>query len=256
MLRASKDGYYSAQLERLSKDKDHDVRVTLPRIRKPVALYAMREISPKFPVQGEWVGFDFEEADWVAPYGKGKISDIFFRFRNEFKGWRDDVVGKLDELIARSKDLYRIREEEWTMEEFKMWHGKWDGTMEVSFPNEGGIMLQQLLEYSQLKMPHEAPMDGYLPTMRFEANGYSQTPTFGHVGFFLRTRVRRDGQGKLISANFAKVIGGFKFSATGGRVTFSYHFNSLPNDRNLEFAAGRNLLNVRMHDGFVYNIEP
>jgi hypothetical protein len=62
MLRAEMLGHYPAQVEGLSKDKDHDVEVVLPRILNPVPMYALRNVSLKFPVQSEWLGFDFEAA--------------------------------------------------------------------------------------------------------------------------------------------------------------------------------------------------
>jgi hypothetical protein len=96
MLRAEMLGHYPAQVEGLSKDKDHDVEVVLPRILNPVSMYALRNVSLKFPVQSEWLGFDFEAADWVGPYGKGKTIDILFRFRSEFKGLVDRIRSQED----------------------------------------------------------------------------------------------------------------------------------------------------------------
>jgi hypothetical protein len=37
----------------------------------------------KLPVQNEWLGYDFEVADWVAPHGKGKNVDILFKEGSE-----------------------------------------------------------------------------------------------------------------------------------------------------------------------------
>lgn len=246
MLWASKDGHYPARVEGLSRDKDHDVKVVLPRILAPVPLYAWSSRSGKsviIPVQNEWVGFDFEAADWVAPRGKGKTADILFRFRNEFKGWKKQLEGEIDNLIEETRQLAVLRKEQWTMEGFKAFNGKWDGVMEISFPNEGDGIFEEkrYLAYSPMKLPHRAPTDGYVSTWRYEVEDYKYTPLQANFGFFIRSRVKRDPQGKVISANYAKTIGGFNVSPSNGLINFTYYFNPVTNDQNLEFDPKKNL---------------
>lgn len=258
MLKASKDGYYPVRVENLSKDKDHNMEVVMSRILNPLPLYAMRGLHPAFPVQDKWVGFDLEEADWVEPYGKGKVPDILFRFKNEFKGWEKGLERDIDALIAETKRLAVLRKEEWTMESFRMRNGEWDGVMEISFPDDAAGIVEEkrFFQYSLMKMPHLAPTEGYEPTRRYEVRAYHRAAARDDVGFFLRTRVRRDEKGRIVSANYAKIIGDFRVSAAGGNVKFSYYFNPVPNDRNLECAPERNLFAAPMHGGFVFNIEP
>ena len=103
----TKEGHYQARVEGLSKDRDHDVKVVLPRILNPIPLYAQHGGSATaiaFPVQNEWVGFDLEVADWVAPHGKGKTADFLLRFKNEFKGWRNGLEDDIDAHIAATKE--------------------------------------------------------------------------------------------------------------------------------------------------------
>ena len=52
--------------------------------------------------------------------------------------------------------------------------------------------------------------------------------------------MKLDKDGKIISANYTKVVGDFSFRGTGG-VTFTYYFNPTANDRNLEFDPTKNL---------------
>jgi hypothetical protein len=241
----TKDGHYPARVEGLSRDENHDVGVVLPRILNPVPLYAWSSRGGKsviIPVQNEWVGFDFEAADWVAPRGKGKTADILFRFRNEFKGWSESRK-TLDERIEIHKALFDRLHQEWTMEKFKEVHGKWDGVLEISFPNEGDGIFEEkrFLAYNTMKLPHRAPTDGYVPTWRYEVEDYKYTPIPTNFGFFMRTRVKRDPQGKVISANYAKTIGGFNVSPSNGLINFTYYFNPVTNDQNLEFDPKKNL---------------
>ena len=245
MLRAEKVGYYPAQVEGLSKDRNHDVEVVLPRILNPVPLYAMRLVGLKFPMQGAWLGFDFVAADWVAPHGKGKSADILLRFRNEFKGWDQSIEGHegLDREVKFSKEMYQAARIEWTMDKFRVDYGKWDGVMEISFPGEkeGLVEATKFLSYSLFKMPHSAPLEGYVPSWRYENRSYRSWSAREDKGFFLRTRVKLDKQGNIISANYAKVRGDFRLDAKHSCVGFSYYFNPNTNNRNLEFDLKKNL---------------
>jgi hypothetical protein len=245
MLKASKEGHYSARLEGLSQEKNHDIEVILPRILNPISLYAWHfngSNAIAFPIQGEWVGFDFEVADWIAPYGKGKTADILLRFKNAFKGLTESRTS-LDERIKFQKGFYERRKEEWTMEKFRITNGKWDGFMELSFPDAGAGVFEekQFRPYSQMKLPHLAPEEGYMPTRSYVVAG-NISPRREDIGLFLRTRVKRDGQGRIVSANYAKIIGDFRVSTPGsGGFSLHYYFNPVPNDRNLEFDPDKNL---------------
>lgn len=240
-----KSGYYQARVENLSKDKNHDIEVVLSRILNPISLYSWHfngSNAISFPVQGEWLGFDFEVADWIAPYGKGKTADILLRFKNTFKGLTESRLS-LEERIKFQKGFYERRNEEWTMEKFRITNGKWEGVMELSFPDEGAGVFEEkrFHSYSQMKLPHLAPEEGYAPTRNYVVAG-NISPRREDIGLFLRTRVKRDGQGRMVSANYAKIIGDFRVSTPGsGGFSFHYYFNPMPNDRNLEFDPGKNL---------------
>ena len=213
----------------------------LPRIISPAALYALNfrvgQGGPpiSFPVKDEWLGYDFEAGDWVNPHGKGTTVDIRFRFHQEFKGWRYNA----QELQDLRKYPYNRDVSE---QEFRLRMGKWDGELEVSFPGEKEGLFEEsrFLSYSRLKMPHQAPAEGYKPTIRFTASTSSPSTARENVGFFLRTRVKLDKMGNIISANYTKVMGDFYFDARGV-VFFAYYFNPIPNDRNLEFDPKKNL---------------
>lgn len=239
-MEAKKSGRYEARVYGLSPKKDNDQSIVLPRIMNPAPLYAIRA-NPKVPAQNEWLGYDFEAADWVMPHGKGKVSDIRFKFRNEFKGYQDDIKN-LAEEIAFSKRAYAARKEEWTEEKFNLTAGKWDAELEISFPGEkeGLFEERRFLAYSQLKLPHKAPEEGYVPTWRYVSKNYSPSTARDNVGFFLRTRVKLDQNGNVVSANYAKIVGDI-YCAHTGVLVFSYYFNPVPNDRNLEFDPKKNL---------------
>lgn len=239
-MEARKEGHYPARVYGLSPKRDLCEVIVLPQVLNPVPLYAWdtrmgrAAPSPRFPVQNEWLGFDFEAADWVHPHGEGQVADILFRFNNEFKGWKYS-----EEELAHSRHVNSQLSEK----EFRDFYGKWDAELEISFPNEKDGIFEdpQFWPYNRMKMPHIAPVDGYLATWGYKANTYSPPTAREDVGFFVRTRVKSDELGNIVSANYAKVVGDFHLDARGW-IMFSYYFNPLPNDRNLEFDTKRNLL--------------
>jgi hypothetical protein len=149
----------------------------------------------------------------------------------------------MEKAVKFSKEMYQAARMEWTMDKFRVDYVKWDAVMEVSFSvkEEGIYETSQFLKYSQLKMPHSAPTEGYVPTWRYEGRSYKAKAYREDVGYFLRTRVRLDRDGNIASANYAKIMGDFLVATKGGQVAFTYYFNPLPNDRNLEFDPKKNL---------------
>lgn len=252
-LRAWKAGHYETETEfSISPKKPIERTYVLPRVLNPVPLCAAREISLKLPVQNEWVGYDFEIRDWIAPHGMGKNSDIRFRYTKEFRGY-DDAFPDIEAEKKAAKKAKESQGIKWSEEEFDWFAGKWDGVLEVSFANPKEGMAEEkehFLAKSTLKLPHLAPQTGYEPTRRYEASTYKGWPPERAAGFFLRTRVQLDANGEIISANYGKMYGDLRFDPRG-TVRIWYYFNPKPNDRNLEFDIKRNLLPERKTSGRV-----
>ena len=247
----SKPGYYHARVDGLRAGQDHDVALVLRDRKKPIPLYVARVGSERvewFPKHGVWLSFDFEAADWIAPYGKGKIEDVRFKFHHVFRDYDERVKPNLPESMMWNKRAYLARGEEWTEEKFKLEFGKWDAVCEVSFPGEKDGLIEETLRflpYNEMTLPHEAPIAGYITTWRVESKSYTPPERRENVGFFLRTRTKLDGQGNIISAHYAKITGDIEVDARGS-IKFHYYFNPTANDRNLEFAYERNLFPKEM----------
>jgi hypothetical protein len=244
----SKAGFYDVDL-RIQPVVDRLERTFVLRAkRNPIPLYAREmgrwtKAEQYLPAENEWLGYDFEAGDWVAPHGKGRTTDIRFRYRHEFLRFRFNTPQELTDEIRISKEIAIQNKVEWTEERFRLMYGHWTGELEIAFPGEKEGVIEvtdQFLPYSKMKMPHEAPADGYGPAPKYALTNFSPTRLRDNVGFFLRTRVKLDDQGKIVSANYAKVIGDFQFGATG-TLAFIYYFNPTPNDRNLELDPNRNL---------------
>ena len=201
-FQASKAGYYptkEGQEIAPLNDSDpakwnHNVTLMLKKIGKPIPMYAKQIDSITFPEFNKAIGYDFMAGDWVAPYGKGTTTDIFF-----------------SENHTNANSGY---------------------TFTISFPNPGdgiqGLTRDSKFGVSGLLSSHEAPTDGYQPE-------YVQTqmPNPNRIYYF-RVRTVLDENGNVKSALYGKIYGDF--------MQFTYYINPTPNDRNVEFDVGHNLL--------------
>lgn len=201
----------------------------------------------KIPAFGKPVGFDLEVSDWVAPHGKGKTADLIFQ-----------LSGQSPKPGSR---LYDVRL-----------------TVAFSNPEDGFVVYDTSKHsqgYSELRLPHRAPpKDGYQKTYvkrmavlehiatqedheiaeRLRADGLPPLEAGTdrieeinpHENLFLRVRTKVNKKGEIVSANYAKMHGGygqggtFKWYETG-EIHFTYYFNPTPNDTNLEFDPKQNL---------------
>lgn len=248
-VHVSKNGWYASKSKMLAKGKDHNITLGLRKIKNPIPLF-VRDVFLKFPVFDEWLGFDFEVGDWVAPQGRGKSRDILFKFHREFKGYK-----------FSEKKMEEMKFPDTTEADLKKFYGKWDGVLWIAFPAElEGIIEEKsdYLPYSKMKMPHLAPEEGYqgeemviknksYHTEKDERASLAQmreyvrfgVPESKPSGYYIRTRVVEVG-GKVIKANYVKLP---KMIGVGpaGSINFTYYFNPTPNDRNLEYRPGSNL---------------
>ncbi|GEM_PF-800855 len=205
--------------------RDQAVSLVLKEKRNPIPLYAKR-YSGEIPVAEQWIGFDLEKADWVAPYGKGGRSDIHFWFQ-----------GGIDSFDSGQGEL-RLR------------FSEHDGAAEIS----------DISAQNELKVPHLAHIEGYVSeekvwreAIRKEVEGRPNRNRF----YFLRLRTVIDARHEIEAANYGKLYGDVFFSLRGrqggmSRLQFTYYFNPTPNDRNLEFDAYRNLFRDLPHDDRVW----
>lgn len=237
----TKEGYYPAWSSYSAKAAIRGkwqpwnpvIEVVLKRVRNPVPMYAKR-VSGEVPAKDTDAGYDLIMGDWVAPHGKGKVADMTFHGTGEVLGDRN----------------YR-------------------GVLTVTFPGQGNGMIPHEVSQPQpspLRMPYEAPADGYEAkrvwrsvrkynpvAMKNEEyiNDSSKTRNF-----FIRVRGEMDADGKMVKALYGKIHAPFDFDARGedpsGRtkkqwVGFTYYLNP-DGTRNIEFDPKRNLLKPTNRD--------
>ena len=253
-----KDSLLSMVPEKNRQNVSHEITFTMRQIKTPIALYG-KVVNRAIPEQNKPIGYDLLIGDWVKPYGKGDNGDFFVSCNNKCDGFKDGR--KLDELIKLVKDghlnnpsskesyfdgLKRFyeKEQDYTYEDGAYQSmGHWNGKIQITFPNKDeGIteVKDGFHSYSELTMPHEAPENGYQKDWSREDDNAGARLTSSEIGYFLRTRVKHDEKGKIVSANYSKIVTDFNFDPRG-RLEFSYLFNPTPNDRNLEFDPKKNL---------------
>jgi hypothetical protein len=178
------------------------ILVVLRKIVNPIPMYA-KHVNLGAPEMNKPVGYDLVIGDWLAPHGKGKSGDIWFRQDLEQRDGHD-----------------------------------FDYTLRVSFPNSGdGIQVFSPIETSDLKSPRTAPDDGYerewLQTRYVRPNSPEKSTRDEKRCYFVRIRTVLDSNAKVVSANYGKVYGDF--------MNFTYYLNPEMNSRNMEFDPHRNL---------------
>jgi hypothetical protein len=257
-LRVEKTGHYSAKLNNTGDFQiprgTATVPLVLPRVMKPIALHAARISSIRIPERDTWLGFDLAAADWVLPHGEGRVVDIRFKLSNEFVGY-EEAFGDIEKEQSLVRSIKGKRGETFSEEEFRLSAGKWRGVLEVSFPGpKEGVVEEgaRYWYYNELRLPHVAPEGGYKSGLRYEASTYEARAPARLIGYYLRTRVKLDANGKIISANYAKIYEDIRFDPRG-TLSFWYYYNPTPNDRNLEFDPKRNLFPQTMKGANIAN---
>lgn len=250
-IEVSKSGFYDSNLRNLTPGQDIVRTLLLRRVVHPVPLYAYRfEFGTgrglRIPVRDNWVGFDMQQGDWVAPAGIGNVADFRVRFHRDFRGYRSD-----GEALKQARELSQaaaaMMRREWTEEQFMESAGKWDASVEFDFPGEGAGFVEvtdRYADYCGLKAPHRAPESGYLSSCRRDFSNQTASSRRSNRGYFFRTRVRTDSSGRIVSANYSKVYGDLDLDPTG-LLFLWYYFNPAANDTNLEYDTERNLFGTR-----------
>jgi hypothetical protein len=214
---AGKSGYYSCWMQYLlgfhydPAKWNQTTTLVLKKVGQPIPMYA-KNVGTKTPGENEPIGFDLTVGDWVAPYGVGKISDLFFTVQRKITNMRE-----------------------------------YDAKLTLTFPNKGdGIAVAQPPAGmgSDFTTSRTASDSGYESERSWH---YSNAETPESVfGYFIRIRTVLDQNGNVKSALYGKINGdislyvGTKVPQSG--IGFEYCLDPTPNDRNVEFDAKHNLL--------------
>lgn len=172
--------------------------------QKMSGIYKYADIT--IPAFDKWLSYDFEKSSWLPPFGDGVTPDVLMRFT--FKTGANRYFD-------------------------------FESTMEVSFTNTvyGGFYIKSKDEFSELKYAYKADTNQvFISSIKFSDNGSLDDKGKKYLAdneyMVFRTRTKVDEFGRILSAHYGKILGGWRF---GERMhIMGYSFNSIPNDTNLE----------------------
>jgi hypothetical protein len=177
-------------------------------------MYA-QAVRTTIPAKNKAIGYDLEIGDWVAPYGKGSVSDFIFSLNEKVPFTK----------LSQPYDVINL----------------------LSFSNIGdGIQSLMLTGAvgSSFRLPRFAPANEYQPTLSQQLysinNKISDGAVSNNQNYFYRVRTVLDGSGNVKSALYGKISGPIECGAQG-YIQFTYYLNPTPNDRNMEFDPSKNL---------------
>lgn len=204
------------------------VKIVLKEKRNPIPMFIKSTPYQMQLPRGEKIGFDFEAADLVAPFGKGKRTDIFFQFDSETpEESRYATTNQIRLLAVNEKEGF------------------------LSFPKDMQSRLQShyssptngfstVIEYS-FKRDQKNPGIVYENTLSRDRNNRNTE----YIVF--RIRVEMDDKGNIIHSRYGKIYDiryddyDVKPEIKTGCVHLLYYFNPNDNDPNLEFDGLKNL---------------
>ena len=213
-----KKGYYKswAQLDFKGRNQilnrwkpwNPTIKVKLRSIKNPVPMVHKYIERKEFPKKETQIGFDLEVGDWVAPYGKGKVSDFVFILK---------IVKKPKKGVEYILSFSNLN----------------DGIQSYTSSN--------LQKGSNFIFPHEAPSDLYQKTLRkYNISKYPVIKNYPHNNFntkalyVFRIRTKTDKKNNITSAYYGMIDGEIRISRQGN-LYFKYWLNTNSTSRSLEW---------------------
>ncbi|MBQ3340900.1 MAG: hypothetical protein IJG84_03315 [Kiritimatiellae bacterium] len=258
------DGYYRGEFHRehfkgedvivpptlgFVKLHEHEKRraAVLYRKKNPQPMYAYsRQKQVESPIANGRYGFDLQCFDWLPPFGKGKVADLYYvRERKD--------IERINRLISQNNE-YRIRvfrSDEPDAPQFGDIVGR------IEFEKGCGAYVCKQTGNENFPATHHADSNAnYSPSLPIkicENNGklwLMEGPVVAQDEYMvIRSRVKYDEKGNIISANYSKIIGPGGFAGCANFMELV--FNPRPNDTNLEFDPERNLYQGRVGRGSI-----
>jgi len=184
------------------------LEVKLRPIKNPVPMvHKYIEWNVKIPVFNKPVGFDLEVGDWVAPYGKGKVSDFVFTAYEKITGAKVELGYSLN------------------------FSNKLDGIQEYLIDKKRN---------SSFILPHKAPEQNYDSGLKkyLTSTGNIDVKTNlkmynNDVYYIFRVRTSKDKDGN-ICANYGYIKRELEITSKG-KFKFEYWLNTNSTSRSLEW---------------------
>ena len=221
-------GYYDEDLPDVVYRTNYDVRkkeTVFLEDRKTLAITLFPRLNP-IPMysyignvtwrnfgtnQVEKLGYDLKKGDWVAPVGSGEVADFYLSHR-----------ASLTECILDSAGVIEFPE---GAGGYVVCSDRADGRM-IVYSADTNACYRTSFQAGRIK--------------KFDGEVISQAQVLkGSECLVMRTRVKKNSMGEIVSCNYSKIYGPFEIA---GLFRFKQSsFNDIPMENNLEFDASRNL---------------
>ena len=195
-------------------EKDKTVRVFLPPIKKPVPMYSYRawQHQKRFGLQPFSCGYDLRLADWLPPVGHGEVADFYLV--HSVTNTNGVVWCSANLTFPEGAGGYKVRN---LFPEHRpiVYEADTNAVYLSSFDSSKSFSLatQEILTENKLADSNET--------------------------LVIRSRVKLDAKGKVVSANYSKMYG--PISIAGVFEFRQLSLNPVVNDPTLEFDLKRNL---------------
>ena len=248
------DGYYRSEYHRehfkgedfiippafgFVKLHEHEKRgeAILYRKKNPQPMYAYtREMDIKSPIANGRYGFDLECFDWLPPHGKGKVADFYY-IRE-----RPDETNMTVKARWRQSSFFAFKNGEPGYPKLGDVIGR------IEFDENCGAYVGKQTGCSSFPSLYRAdPNQKFLRSFPITIRGngghtvWLEESDVVNCGEYMviRSRVKCDEKGNVVSANYSKILGSMGLVDRVG--VEEAVFNPRPNDTNLEFDPKRNL---------------
>ena len=212
------------------------IELVLKERLNPIAMYASDEKTEiKIPLLNQWIGYDFEKDDWVAPYGVGSYSDI-----EVFYQW-DGQIGR---NYKGSTLMLRFPDQQAGCYQFQFAYDRF-GRSQSSFRSPYNANPNETYS-SELIFPTILESVPDPINIGKEKKVFKSTKFANGTGYIFRTRTVVDENGELINAQYGKLYppsGNLvtRFSNGKALLHLHYYLNPTENDTNLEYDPKHNL---------------
>lgn len=216
----AKDGYYRTYGELWrgpvygeETPPTNQYTVLLKRIIDPKPMVEQR-VGKRIPQFDADLGFDLEVGDWVAPIGRGRVTDMIIRAR-----FRNDGDRNYEKEMHLS------------------FPGEINGILPYDGPNKLCLSVA-----SVLPVPQAAPLLGYTNAWVATRSREPGEPPVSNMKetarqYIFRVRGQTNEAGEVKSANYGWILGDFDLRGPAIDLKLWYYFNPNPTSRSLEPAA-------------------
>ena len=209
----------------------------LYRKKNPQPMYAYtRDVNVKSPIANGRYGFDLEIFDWLPPHGKGKVADFYYVRE------RPDATNMTKRVRYDKSGYYQFKSGESGYPKLGEIVGR------IEFEENCGAYIEKQTGCESFPSTHCADVRRKfvrsIPITiifcdEFHVWVYESPVINGNEYMVIRSRVKHDEHGNIVSANYSKIIGPWGIGPS--MCPYETVFNPRPNDTNLEFDPERNL---------------